>query len=67
MDYPDFRSRGYLKDLGLVLGILAIMVSSIWKPLKKEVDSFIQIENFMENWREILISDFGSIKLHKAP
>ena len=47
---------GYLEDLGLILGILAIMISSIWKPLKKEADSFIQIiqiENFMENCREI--------------
>ena len=27
--------------------------------MKKEVDSSIQIEDFMENGREILISDFG--------
>ena len=55
----DLDPGGYLEDLGLILGILAIMVNSIWKPLKKEADSSIQIEKFMENGREILISDFG--------
>ena len=55
----DLDLRGYLEDLGLILGILAIMVASIWKALKKEAGSSIQIENFMENGREISISDFG--------
>jgi hypothetical protein len=64
----DLDLRGYLEDLGLILGILAIMVSSIWKPLEKEADSFVQFEKFIDSCREkqfpILDSD---LLLRKGP
>ena len=36
-----------------------VSTSTICKPLKNSFDSFIQIEKFMENGREIEVSDFG--------
>ena len=55
----DLDPGGYLEDLGPIFEVLGVMASSILKALKKEVDSSIQIEHFMENCREIKISDFG--------
>ena len=52
-------SRGYLEDLGAILEVLGVMVITIWKALKKERDSSIRFQIFMEKCRDMAMSDFG--------
>ena len=61
------------EDLGPTVAVLRIVVSTIYEPLKKQWDSSMPNEKFMENCQEIVISVFefwstfteGSVKAFK--
>jgi hypothetical protein len=50
---------GRLEDLGAILGVLGVMVSTIRKPLKNRLDSFIQNSKIIENGWDTAIIVFG--------
>ena len=54
----ECRSGGHLEDLGAILEVLGVVVSTIWKPSKNWLESFIQNDFFMENCRGMVNSVF---------
>ena len=50
---------GLLEDIGPILGVLGVMVSTIRKPLKNWSDSFFHNSQIQENGRDMAITVIG--------